>query len=308
MMKKESGATDQFTNAKRLVSLFLGFPLKTLCLGYLVLFFSPQSHAFCVQTFNAYGAFYSSDTAQRTREFSDQLARDNCEVIHLQEVFDRNRVNMYSEIGKDLQTTHKLIPTGLTTKSALMSAVRGEVISTTFQRFQKQTMMGMRKGFSVTRARFAGIPSEFYLVNLHLHHSSKDARISQLNEVIAWRKKHPELPMILMGDFNANPGSSELQLITQTLKLTDAVVAAQGGYSPNFCTYCADNPRSWDGFMKPGGAQNHVYDYIFIAVPERSQISITIKSVEVNLKGRPGFTWSDHYGVIAQLDIRKRRR
>lgn len=264
------------------------------------------AQAFCVQTFNAYGAMYATQHLERTREFSDQLARDNCEVIHLQEVFDRNRINMFEEIGNELKSTHKVLPTGLATKSALMSLVRGEVLSTKFNRFQKQTPMGMRKGFSVTKVKFAGVPSEIYLVNLHLHHSSKEARISQINEVIAWRKNNSDLPLIMTGDFNANYGSPEYMRVINGMTVTDAVISAYGSYPRDFCTYCKDNPRSWDGFMSPKKAEDHTYDYIFISVPETSSISIQVKSAAVNLKGRPGFTWSDHYGVIAELDIRKR--
>lgn len=276
----------------------------------LSLFTSLSVHAFCVQTFNAYGAFYASDIAQRTRETAEQLKADGCSAILLQEVFNRNRMNMYQQFSVGLTTTHENVPTGLTTNSGLQSLIKGEVLDTKFHRFQVQTLVGIRKGFSVTRVRLKDLSSEVLVLNVHLHHSSTDSRMSQLAELVEWRHKNPELPLIIAGDLNSNPGSIEYDFLVTTLSLVDLGRQALGGtYPSDYCTYCKENPRSWDGFLSSKGAQDQTYDYVFGAVDPKTGIGFSGVSTLINLKGHPGFTWSDHYGVQVELkEVRQKRR
>jgi|GEM_PF-5481189 len=276
----------------------------------LSVFTSLSVHAFCVQTFNAYGAFYAADIAQRTRETAEQLKADACSAIFLQEVFNRNRMNMYQQFSAELASTHENVPTGLTTSSGLQSLIKGEVLETKFYRFQVQTLVGIRKGFSVTRVRLKDLSSEVVLVNVHLHHSSTDSRMSQLAELVEWRHKNPDLPLILAGDLNSNPDSIEYDFLVTALNLVDLGRQAIGGtYPAGYCTYCKDNPRSWDGFLSSKGPQDQTYDYVFSAPDPKTGIDFRGVSSQVNLKGRTGFTWSDHYGVQVELkEVRQKRR
>lgn len=267
------------------------------------LFVSSFAHALCVQTFNAYGAFYASATAARTDAIARELRKTNCDVIQLQETFNASAADMPTVFEKALASTHALYAATREVYNGLVTFARGELVEKKFHQFYDQTLMGIRKGFTVTRARFAGVAEDVALVNVHLHHSSQPSRMAQMTELIAWRLEHPELTMILTGDFNSDPGSAERRLVTALLRLRDPVEEARGGYTSAWCTYCKENPRSWDGFPFGSGA-DHVYDYIYVSAGTSATLDFAFKSVDVNLKGVTGFTLSDHYGVTAELEAR----
>lgn len=259
---------------------------------------APRAEALCVQTFNAYGAFYAGATAARTARIATELQARGCDVVQLQETFPTSAVDMPATFARGLAETHA-VAAAPESHNGLVALVKGEIRETTFFQFFEQTLIGIRKGFTVTRARLPGMNEEVYLVNLHLHHSSSPARLAQLLEMIDWRLSHPSLTMILTGDFNADPGSLERRFVTTLLRLRDSVEEARGAYPAGWCTYCKDNPRSWDGF--PFGGTDHVYDYIYVSTGTATALDFAARAVEVNLQGAPGFTLSDHYGVTAEL-------
>jgi len=121
------------------------------------------------------------------------------------------------------------------------------------------------------------------LVNTHLDHVGSLARqlgMSQLLRHLEAPSFFPEVPVILMGDFNAEPDSQELALIRQDPAWTNAA---------------PDMGVTFHDFMrKPDGPQ---IDYIFRKGSARADRAVTWTD-ELD-----GVYLSDHYPVCAQVTL-----
>lgn len=116
------------------------------------------------------------------------------------------------------------------------------------------------------------------------------------------------LPLILLGDFNAEPDSDEIRFLRgyhalpslRTGKLrgayfNDAVLFAGGDAGP---TFARDNV-----FARREREPSRRIDYIFVATPDRFGRGLPLSGRRCFLTETDGIHPSDHYGVIADLQL-----
>ena len=122
---------------------------------------------------------------------------------------------------------------------------------------------------------------QFYFVNTHLDHRGAEARKRGLALVMdKCREMNPEIPMILMGDLNVEPGDPCLEDVEHNM--VNARTAA---------TVSEDTP-SFNGFQEP----KKVIDYIYFkGFSGASEFHVVTKEYE----GKPFI--SDHYPIYTIL-------
>jgi endonuclease/exonuclease/phosphatase family metal-dependent hydrolase len=131
-----------------------------------------------------------------------------------------------------------------------------------------------------------------------------------LDAAVADLAEGDELPPILAGDFDATPESASIRFLTgqQSLKGRSTVWydawAVAGDGSPGY-TWSSDNP-----YVAPFAAavfaqpvHHRRIDYLFIGSPFRWRPRVVVRSCQVVLTGGSQAAPSDHYGVMADLDL-----
>jgi endonuclease/exonuclease/phosphatase family metal-dependent hydrolase len=118
------------------------------------------------------------------------------------------------------------------------------------------------------------------LFSTHIEYFTAEWRPIQIAEAVRWMDGFAE-PRIMMGDFNASPGTTDYAIIAGVLQ--DAWAAAQA----------AGTASAYNGTGNTHGGSR--FDYVFSsAVPALSLLSVTIPDTRVN-----GVSVSDHEPVIA---------
>jgi endonuclease/exonuclease/phosphatase family metal-dependent hydrolase len=119
-----------------------------------------------------------------------------------------------------------------------------------------------------------------------------------------------DLPPILAGDFNATPDAASMRFLAGLQSLHgrstawyDAWVVAGDG-SPGH-TWTSRNP-----YVAPFSAavlaqpdHHRRIDYVFVGAPPRWRPRVVVRSCQVVLCGTAQAAPSDHYGVLADLDL-----
>jgi endonuclease/exonuclease/phosphatase family metal-dependent hydrolase len=119
-----------------------------------------------------------------------------------------------------------------------------------------------------------------------------------------------DLPPILAGDFDATPEAASIRFLAGQQSLQgrstvwyDAWTVAGDG-TPGF-TWTSDNP-----YVAPFAAavfaqpvHHRRIDYVFVGSPFRWKPRVVVRSCEVVLVGDSHAAPSDHYGVMADLDL-----
>jgi endonuclease/exonuclease/phosphatase family metal-dependent hydrolase len=119
-----------------------------------------------------------------------------------------------------------------------------------------------------------------------------------------------ELPPVMAGDFDAMPDAASIRFLTGLQSLhgrsthwIDAFAVAGDG-SPGY-TWSSDNP-----FMAPSATANFAdpnhhrrIDYVFVGSPFKWPGRIIVRSAAVVLKEHGEVAPSDHYGVMADLEL-----
>jgi endonuclease/exonuclease/phosphatase family metal-dependent hydrolase len=131
-----------------------------------------------------------------------------------------------------------------------------------------------------------------------------------LDEALVELAAGDELPPVLAGDFDATPDSASIRFLTglQSLQGRSTVWydawAVAGDGSPGH-TWTSDNP-----YVAPFAAavfaqpvHHRRIDYVFVGSPLRWRPRVAIRSCQVVLTGEPQAAPSDHYGVLADLDL-----
>ena len=123
---------------------------------------------------------------------------------------------------------------------------------------------------------------DFYFVNTHLDHKGVEARRNGLAMVVAKIKEmNPDVPMILMGDFNVEPGDPALEAL-DGLMLNARETAKVTEDTPSFNGY--SNERS------------KVIDYIYYSGFSGAE---RFRVVTEQYENAPYI--SDHYPIITEL-------
>ena len=119
-----------------------------------------------------------------------------------------------------------------------------------------------------------------------------------------------ELPPVMAGDFDATPDAASIRFLTGLQSLQgrsthwlDAFALAGDG-SPGY-TWSYENP-----FMRPSATSTFAdpehqrrIDYVFVGSPFAWPGRIVVRSAAVVLKEQGDVAPSDHYGVMADLDL-----
>lgn len=122
----------------------------------------------------------------------------------------------------------------------------------------------------------------FYFVNTHLDHKGIAARRNGLAMVMhKTRGLNPDIPLVLMGDFNVEPSDSCLVDIDRDM-LSARAVAAQTTDKPSF-----------NGFKTPA---SKTIDYIYFAGFEKA---LAFDVLDKSYAGKPYI--SDHYPIVATI-------
>ncbi|NJP40254.1 endonuclease/exonuclease/phosphatase family protein [Oscillospiraceae bacterium HV4-5-C5C] len=138
----------------------------------------------------------------------------------------------------------------------------------------------------------------FRVLNLHLDHEGSPARELGLRQVLQYLKTVPLLPqapVLLAGDFNAQPDSPELRLLQQNpdfLNLTEGIGITFHSFSP------ADPPCSIDYiFLKQGSTAARAGSAALYSPKQLYCSHVSKWETEVD-----GVWLSDHYPICAELD------
>lgn len=125
---------------------------------------------------------------------------------------------------------------------------------------------------------------EFTFVNTHLDHISKEARINGLQLIYDFIEKRfgKDFPLILTGDFNAQPNS-------ETISKADILLNS----ARNIAKKTTDE-ITFHGYSKDSG---QIIDYIYLSR------SITCNQFTIIKEFNDGIPQSDHYGIMAEIDI-----
>lgn len=125
---------------------------------------------------------------------------------------------------------------------------------------------------------------EFYLVNTHLDHRGVLARRNGLAMVMdKIHEMNPNVPLILMGDFNVEPGDSCLLDVERLM--VNARTAAK----------VTEDTPSFNGFDLDG--RHKTIDYIYYSGFSGAE---SFKVLTQNFDGKPFI--SDHYPIVAKID------
>lgn len=119
-----------------------------------------------------------------------------------------------------------------------------------------------------------------------------------------------DLPPVLAGDFNATPDSAGIRFLTGLQSLRGRSTAwydawdLAGDGTPGH-TWTSRNPyvAPFAAAVLAQPAHHRRIDYVFVAAPIRWRPRVVVRSCRVVLTGTAQAAPSDHYGVVADLDL-----
>ncbi len=126
--------------------------------------------------------------------------------------------------------------------------------------------------------------------NTHLGLGGEGLRAAQARRLVDWMGSRPRLPAVLLGDFNARPGSPTVSLLTDHLRSAFAEVH---GHEP---ARTVPTPLR-RGASGPGS----VLDYVF--VNDRLQVAAARLVFDEVDRADPTLAASDHYGLSVTLGL-----
>ncbi len=138
-------------------------------------------------------------------------------------------------------------------------------------------------------------------LNWKLHHGwVREQQVVALAEFARERRPRAGFPPIVVGDFNAQPESTEIRYMTGLHALAGHSAhfydAWRVGGSGNGTTWSNRNP-----YAAPGLEPDRRIDYIFVGPPGRDGVG-QVLSCKVVANDEHGGVWpSDHFGVYAEL-------
>jgi len=281
--------------------------MKNIFILFIFNFIGFTASGFCLQHFNTYGPAYATQTQERFELFTQELihpknpTQSPCEAIHLQEVWNSPEINL---VFDNMAPSYNIYAPNRDLRIGLMGLFKQKISSQSVYAFQVNNedgildrfreFFGVQKGFAVVTSTVPESNQEIDFVNTHLHPSSQAVRIAQILELTQWRSQHRERPMILSGDFNFKVDSLERVLVLYAMGVFDSFELVHQKYPGDFCTYCTANPRGWLN-------EDAIFDYVFVSQSGGQSQYPWPTQISINLKGIEDFTYSDHYGLIADF-------
>ena len=120
------------------------------------------------------------------------------------------------------------------------------------------------------------------VVNTHLEHTSAEARNLQVKVLMDFLKDYTEYPIILTGDFNADPSSKVYELVTDQLADSSRI---------------AQKSEQHYTFHNYGSASSYI-DYAFVSAKNIAVSHYRVITEEVN-----GMLPSDHYALVIEYSV-----
>ena len=123
-------------------------------------------------------------------------------------------------------------------------------------------------------------PREFYVIVTHFcwepkYEEFRVASVGKINEAVrALHQREPAVPVILLGDLNAEPYSPPIEMLRKDWK-----IAGEGGFQP---THPSDHPQE-------------IIDYVMVTPPEAGQFVHTVIV--------PELLASDHRPLLTELQF-----
>jgi len=139
--------------------------------------------------------------------------------------------------------------------------------------------------------------------HLNYKHEQGEIRENQITfilEYISKLKTYNRLPIILCGDFNAEPDSDEIRLIKGLRKPINEIVLRDAWVITN----PDDNGFTWSNtnpYAKKTLEYDRRIDYIFIEKAKWNGLGHPKRSVIVGKNGKNGVFPSDHFGIMTHL-------
>jgi len=120
--------------------------------------------------------------------------------------------------------------------------------------------------------------------NTHLGLGGEVLRTAQAQRIVDWMERRPPLPAVLMGDFNARPGSPTIELLSRRLRSAHFVVH---GHEP---ARTVPTPLRWWTT-----SEGSVLDYVF--VNDLLEVHDARTAFDACDPDDPTLAASDHYGL-----------
>jgi len=158
----------------------------------------------------------------------------------------------------------------------------------------------------VLRADIDGPRGRFDVYSTHLNWRLDQSHIRQLQvrgicDFVATRSPDHVIPPVLCGDFNAEPDSDEIRMLTgkmavpvEKLVFLDAWIA--GGDGGPGATWSNANPFAVEG-LEP----DRRIDYVFVGYPRERGAGQVVSARVEGVEPVNGVHPSDHYGLFAEL-------
>jgi endonuclease/exonuclease/phosphatase family metal-dependent hydrolase len=147
----------------------------------------------------------------------------------------------------------------------------------------------------------AAVTTPWGMLDVYATHTSRDVcQHRRVAEVVSAQRG--ALPGILLGDFNAMEGGDAIGALTNGAGLVDAFRVA----NPE-----ASGATVWQQIAVPYPTVARRVDFVFVRPGTRMQLRVRASRVVLDTPGRladGGLLWaSDHYGVMADLELVERR-
>jgi endonuclease/exonuclease/phosphatase family metal-dependent hydrolase len=263
-----------------------------------------------VLTLNVWGIPIAQDRAERMKAIGEQITALDPDIVALQEAFmpeDRDRILAYLAPGKWPYSHY--FTSGIV-GSGVMIISRYPVVDATFHRYR----LGGRpervweadyyagKGIGLVR-----LTTPAGLLDVYATHALAQYSPDTSDEYAAHRATNmyeaarfvvaqsAGNPVLLCGDLNTRPDQPGYRLVTVLGGLIDCFAQANPG-DPGI-TYSPTNP-----YADNEPAQR--IDYIFAR--HGTNLGFNIRTVKVALNDKPAGNaraYSDHYGVLAELEL-----
>ncbi len=136
--------------------------------------------------------------------------------------------------------------------------------------------------YAILKEKKTGV--EIMVVNTHLDHKSDVARNKQSAMLIEFLKDYTDYPIVLTGDFNANPSTEVYKTVTSLL--ADSSKLAQ----------TADDHYTYHNY---GNASTYI-DYAFV-----SKKNVAVSKYDVITEAYNDTLPSDHYALIIEYNVLK---
>ena len=246
-----------------------------------------------VLTYNVLGG-RNTDGARDLSRLADIINTLDPDVVALQEVDRRtgrlNGVDLPAELAKltgmDFVFGRAMDYDGGEYSEAILS--KFPILDVANHALPHQETSEPRAALAAT-IQFPTSEQTFVFIGTHLDHlRSPEDRIAQATEINAVLRQYGDLPVVLAGDLNAEPGSEPMRILKE--RWTDAWSEAEDGF-----TFSSEEPRKR-------------IDYILYRPDDHWTVVTTYRGVDIH---QADTTWRallnlayDHLPLMAELELR----